>query len=86
MRRGGPPWDARGTVRRRELIEAERVSPHDRILVATSGHSGGLPDCAVEVIRVSGPGRPVLWIRLPDGRTSVYVPGRTVHRLAESEG
>ena len=72
------------TMSSHELIQPDRVSPHDRILVATSGHSGGTPDCAVEVIRVGSDGRPVLWIRLPDGRTSVYVPGRAVHRIADS--
>ncbi|HEY2372130.1 MAG TPA: hypothetical protein VGH82_06245 [Gaiellaceae bacterium] len=71
---------------RHEVIGAEQVSAHDRIVVATSGHSGGMPDCPVEVIRVTGAGRPVLWIRLPDGRTSVYVPGRTVYRIAETDG
>jgi len=69
----------------RELTQADRVAPHDRILVATSGHSGGCPDSAVEVIDVTDAGRPVLWIRLPDGRTSVYVPGRTVVRIAHGE-
>jgi hypothetical protein len=74
-----------GAVTSHELVQAERVAPHDRILVATSGHSGGIPDCAVEVTRVTGAGRPVLWIRLPDGRMSVYVPGRTVVRIAATE-
>ena len=73
-----------GVLALRELIQAESVAPHDRILVATSGHSA--PDCAVEVIRSTGGDHPVLWIRLPDGRTSVYVPNRTVVRIADPEG
>lgn len=69
-----------------ELVQPGRLAPHDRILVATSGHSGGVPDCPVEVIRVTGGRRPVLWIRLPDGRTSAYVPGRTVFRITDTDG
>ena len=69
-----------------EVIQADRVRSHDRILVATSGHSGALPDCPAEVLRVVGRDRPVLWIRLPDGRTSVYVPGRFVERVAPGDG
>jgi hypothetical protein len=74
----------RGVLALRELIQADRVTEHDRILVATSGHSA--PDCAVEVIRIGHGDHPVLWIRLPDGRTSVYVPNRTVVRVAHPEG
>lgn len=68
----------------RELIQVESVAPHDRILVATSGHSA--PDCPVEVIRIRRGDHPVMWIRLPDGRTSIYVPSRLVFRLADTEG
>jgi hypothetical protein len=67
-----------------ELIEADEVSAHDRILVPTSGHSGGAPDSPVDVLRVVRVGRPVLWIRTLDGRTSVYVPGRLVYRITPS--
>jgi hypothetical protein len=70
-----------GLVNAHTLIQADQVSEHDRILVPTSGHSGGAPDCAVEVLEVTRGERPVLWILLPDGRTSVYVPGRLVHRI-----
>jgi len=64
-----------------ELIQANRLAPHDRILVPTSGHAGSSADCLVEVLRVVGRERPVLWIRGRDGRTSMYVPGRLVDRV-----
>jgi hypothetical protein len=73
-----------GLMNPHELIKADQVSVHDRILVATSGHSGGSPDSPVEVLRVLRKAQPVLWIRTLDGRTSVYVPGRLVHRITSS--